>query len=239
MIRVGVCGFPASYASLFSSLDVIEIQKTFYAPLSERQLLSLLEKRPPHFIFTMKAFQGITHPSTSPTYRRVKLPSHFFPHNLGFFKPTPEVWESVEITLREARILEAQLVVIQCPPSFLATPENLDHLYQFFRNLKRNHLIWGFEPRGNWSWEIIQKVCEEFDLVHVVDPFYGSPVAGSIQYFRLHGRGSYHYRYTQEEIKELAQKLRTSVKETYCLFNNTFMFENALELKKELEKEKF
>ena len=56
-------------------------------------------------------------------------------------------------------------------------------------------------------------------------------------FFRLHGRDGYHYRYTPQEIKELAQKLRSAQGEIFCLFNNTAMWENALELKEELLEE--
>lgn len=234
MIRVGVCGFPVSRISLFQQLDVVEVQKTFYTPLSEKSLLNLRKDAPSSFVFTMKAFQGITHPYTSPTYRRAKLPPHFTPQNLGFFRFTPEVEESTRITLQEAHILQAKVIVIQCPPSFRPTAENIANLARFFQNLESNPFLWGFEPRGNWPSETVQKICEDFHLIHVVDPFYASPTAGGIRYFRLHGRSGYHYRYTQEEIEALAQKLKETQKETFCLFNNTFMLENALELKRKL-----
>ena len=234
MIRIGVCGFPTAQEVLFQKLDVVEVQKTFYTPLSEKHLLNLRKKAPPHFIFTMKAFQGITHPHHSPTYRRAKLPPHFTPQNLGFFQPTQEVQESTAITLREARALKAEVIVIQCPPSFQPTSQNLTNLRRFFQELERNHFIFGFEPRGNWPSELVRQLCEELDLIHIVDPFYASPLAGKIRYFRLHGRGSYHYRYTPDELKELARKLQENPQETFCLFNNTFMLQKALELKEEL-----
>lgn len=233
-IRVGVCGFPVSQDRLFCHLDVIEIQKTFYNLLSEKSLLRLRKKAPPSFLFTMKAFQGITHPFSSPTYRRSKLPPHFVPQNLGFFQPTPEVEESARATVQEAKALQAYLVVVQCPPSFEPTAVNISNIYQFFENLERDDLIWGFEPRGKWPDKTIKKICQDLSLIHIVDPFYGLAVTQDIFYFRLHGRGGYHYRYTSGEIKELAQKLRSAQGEVFCLFNNTTMWENALELKEEL-----
>lgn len=87
MIRVGVCGFPTAQEVLFQKLDVVEVQKTFYTPLSEKHLLNLRKKAPPHFIFTMKAFQSITHPHHSPTYRRAKLPPTSLPKTWAFFNP--------------------------------------------------------------------------------------------------------------------------------------------------------
>ncbi|HOQ67962.1 MAG TPA: DUF72 domain-containing protein [Candidatus Atribacteria bacterium] len=236
-IRVGVCGFPVSQDRLFRHLDVIEIQKTFYNFISEKSLLRLREKAPSSFLFTMKAFQGITHPFSSPTYRRSKLPPHFVPQNLGLFQPTPEVEESARVTVQEAKALQAYFVVVQCPPSFEPTSVNIAHLYQFFENLERGSLIWGFEPRGKWSYETIKKICQDLSLIHIVDPFYNLAVTQSMFYFRLHGRDGYHYRYTPQEIKELAQKLRSAQGEIFCLFNNTAMWENALELKEELLEE--
>ena len=233
-IRVGVCGFPVSQDQLFHHLDVVEVQKTFYNFLSEKNLSRLREKAPSSFLFTMKAFQGITHPFSSPTYRRTKLPPHFVPQNLGFFQPTPEVEESARRTIQEARALGASVVVVQCPPSFLATSVNIAHLYQFFESLERDNLIWGFEPRGKWPVETIKKICQDLSLIHIVDPFYSIPITKDIFYFRLHGKGSYHYRYTPQEIKELAEKLKAVSGKGFCLFNNTAMFENALELKEVL-----
>lgn len=130
-IRIGVCGFPVSQDQLFHRLDVVEVQKTFYNLVSEKSLARLREKAPSSFLFTMKAFQGITHPFSSPTYRRSKLPPHFFPQNLGFFQPTPEVEESTRATIQEAKALGTSAVVVQCPPSFEPNSVNISHLRIF------------------------------------------------------------------------------------------------------------
>ncbi len=231
MIHVGVCGFPASRDTLFSSLEVIEIQKTFYDLLSEKSLRRLFSGAPPGFLFTLKAFQGITHPASSPTYRRTQLPEHFEASHLGFFQPTQEVEESARITLHSAELINARVIVFQCPPSFQPTPSNLENFYRFFTHFNRGSLLFAFEPRGKWPEETVRKVCEDLRLIHVVDPFFGDPTTPSPYYFRLHGRGKYHYRYTREEMENLATKLEHFTGEVFCLFNNTAMFENAQELK--------
>ncbi len=172
---------------------------------------------------------------SSPTYRRTILPPHFHPPNLGFFRPTPEVQESLQLTLKNADILKARVIVFQCPPSFRPTPQNLENLYRFFHHLDRGPFLLAFEPRGHWERETIQKTCEDLKLIHVVDPFYGEPTTPPPYYFRLHGKGKYHYCYTPEEINTLAMKFKNLTGEIFCLFNNTAMFENAQELKKTLE----
>jgi len=231
MIRVGVCGFPRKRAELFQHLDVVEVQKTFYNLVPPESLVRLREEAPPSFVFTMKAFQGITHPASSPTYRRTRLPSGFRPENLGFFQDTEEVATCARFTFEEAVALQAKVIVFQCPPSFTPTPEHRRNLVRFFERFPRKEVLLAWEPRGKWRKEDIRVICQELDLVHVVDPFGDSPQWGEVVYFRLHGRGSYRYCYSDEELRFLAKLLKASSKDAFCLFNNIPMFENALSLR--------
>ncbi|WP_438313674.1 DUF72 domain-containing protein [Candidatus Caldatribacterium sp. SIUC1] len=231
MIRVGVCGFPRKRAELFRCLDVVEVQKTFYTFVPLESLVRLREEAPPSFAFTMKAFQGITHPASSPTYRRTRLPSDFRLENLGFFQDTEEVALCARSTFEEAMALQAKAIVFQCPPSFTPTLEHRQNLVRFFERFPRKGVLLAWEPRGEWREEDIRALCQELDLVHVVDPFKDSPQWGEIVYFRLHGKGSYRYRYSDEDLRFLAKLLKASPKDAFCLFNNVPMFENALSLR--------
>jgi len=58
--------------------------------------------------------------------------------------------------------------------------------------------------------------------LHVVDPLEAKPLAGTISYFRLHGRGG--YRYTDSDLETL---LSTCSETTYRLFNNVSMVSDA------------
>lgn len=72
--------------------------------------------RPPaKFEFTLKAWQLITHPASSPTYRKagIKVPPGTG-ENYGFFKLGDEVHEAWEKTRRFAQALEAKVIVFQC-----------------------------------------------------------------------------------------------------------------------------
>ena len=52
------------------------------------------------------------------------------------------------------------------------------------------------------------------------------PLHGEPWYFRLHGGPRYQYRYSQEELEHLKDKLGN--KESYILFNNLNMYYDAL-----------
>ena len=95
-----------------------------------------------------------------------------------------------------------------------------------------------WEPRGDWleKPQVIRKLCDEFRLVHVVDLLRHDPASpGSLVYCRLHGLGkrevNYVYRYTDDDLRQLARKLsaleKMGCKEAYILFNNISMFEDA------------
>jgi uncharacterized protein YecE (DUF72 family) len=84
--------------------------------------------------------------------------------------------------------------------------------------------VW--EPRGEWEVEEVRELCKELDLVHGVDPFHQSPVAGPLGYFRLHGRTGYRYRYSDQDLEEL-REMAGKHGSCYVLFNNISMLEDA------------
>ncbi|MDR7568789.1 MAG: DUF72 domain-containing protein, partial [Armatimonadota bacterium] len=76
-----------------------------------------------------------------------------------------------------------------------------------------------------WPAELVVQLCRELDLLHCVDPFVTPPGYGHPRYFRLHGRHGYRYRYTDEDLLALRRMCSGA---TYVLFNNTYMWEDAL-----------
>lgn len=71
-VQVGTCGFAAAQATLFREFDILEVQQTFYQPPGVSTVTRWREHAPPDFIFTIKAWQLLTHEPGSPTYRRLK-----------------------------------------------------------------------------------------------------------------------------------------------------------------------
>ena len=221
-LRLGLCGWNGSQGAYFRDFDCIEIQSTFYDPPSLQVVRKWRSAAPPDFHFCMKAWQLITHRAASPTYRRLRSP---LPANdieaVGSFRQTEQVWLAWQRTVDVARAVDARVILFQCPKSFLPTSENLINFSAFFRRVSRVGLRLAFEPRGEtWTEEIVQDLCAEHDLIHCVDPFETTSVHGDIRYWRLHGRGSYSYRYTDADLAALRQLLIKRPQPGYLMFNN-------------------
>lgn len=68
-IHVGCCGFPIAMSEYFKKFNLVELQSTFYKLPLERTAKKWRSIAPANFKFTVKAFQGISHPIESPTWR--------------------------------------------------------------------------------------------------------------------------------------------------------------------------
>jgi uncharacterized protein YecE (DUF72 family) len=73
-VRIGLCGFTIAIAEYPRRFPVVEVQQTFYEPPSEKVMRRWRASVPDGFEFTIKAWQLVTHPAASPTYRRLKRP---------------------------------------------------------------------------------------------------------------------------------------------------------------------
>ncbi len=231
-VKVGTCGFPVSRAKLYENVDVVEVQNIFYKFPRKETVEKWRKEAPVTVEFTLKASQLITHPPTSPTYRKagLKIPDDIR-DKLGFFRPTKEVFDAWEKTLEYAALLHAEIIIFQTPASFKPTKENIHNLITFFREIESYDVVTGWEPRGDWDDELLLDIFTRIGIVHVVDPFKNEPIYGEIAYFRLHGRGrGYKWRYSDEELEVLASKLLDD-RPNYVLFNNTNMFEDAVRFK--------
>jgi uncharacterized protein YecE (DUF72 family) len=228
-LKVGCCGFPQARRAYYRSLPLVEVQKTFYQLPRVKTSLNWRHEAPPHFEFTLKAWQLITHRPSSPTYRHLSHPiAEDQREAYGSFKPTPEIFHAWQETLEVARALEAEIIVFQSPSSFGPGPKNIKQMRDFFLSIDRDGLQLAWEPRGHWEPEEAGKICRELDLLHVVDPFNGREKAGSMIYWRLGGTGGYRHRYSDQELNKLASMLRRSKKKKgYVLFNNVYMWEDA------------
>jgi uncharacterized protein YecE (DUF72 family) len=234
MVKTGCCGFPVSFKKYLYSFDVVEVQKTFYKPPNPETAIKWrkeADKINSDFEFVIKAFQLITHPPSSPTYRKAGIKAE----KTGFFRPSGEVMEAWEKTEEIARILKAKKILFQTPLSFHCSEENISNMQDFFGSIKGFILIW--EPRG-WDEESLMRAkerLEDYGVVHCVDPMISKPLFGDINYFRLHGRYEgrrivYSHNYSEEELT----KLRDSIggeRSCYVMFNNKNMFENAQRFK--------
>ncbi|RME66125.1 MAG: DUF72 domain-containing protein, partial [Nitrospirae bacterium] len=127
MLKIGTCGFPVARNRYYRDFSVVEVQKTFYEPPSQETLKKWRDEAPEGFEFTLKAWQIITHPFTSPTYRRTKS-IYGNTDNYGFFRDTQEVYQAWERTRLVAEVLKAEIILFQTPSSFKPTDENIKNM---------------------------------------------------------------------------------------------------------------
>lgn len=225
-IRVGCRGFAMAQAAYYRLFDIVEVQQTFYQPPRLETLTRWRDAAPPGFVFTLKAWQLITHPPSSPTYRRLRLPISEDRRPLyGAFQPSAEVWSAWQTTLHSAQVLDARLVLFQTPASFTPQAQNIAQLRGFISRVRPEagdvQLAW--EPRG-WPVGLAQDLCAELGITRVVDPFRDTPPPTGLRYFRLHGVDGYGHQYTDAELEDLRGLCQG---ETWCLFNNRSMAADA------------
>ena len=219
-VRIGLCGWTIAQASYVRRFPLVEVQHTFYEPPSDAVLARWRAQAPTDFEFTIKAWQLVTHESTSPTYRRLKQPLPDSAHGqVGSFRTTPATLAAWQRTLECARVLQASAVLLQCPKSFRPTDENVERLRTFVGQVQRpsGRLLW--EPRGAWPTELLAELCAELDLVHVVDPMHTETVTPERTYYRLHGTTGPRHVHTDDELRRLRDLVKGRPS-PYVLFNN-------------------
>jgi len=254
MIRIGPAGwtykewngvvYPAHRPSSFQQLsflaeffDTVEINTSFYRPISSRMAASWVQKveRNKHFRFTAKLWRGFTHERHATSVEEQQVQEGFTP-------------------LLEAHRLGA--VLLQFPPSFQNTAENRDYLTKLHEKFENYPLVVEFRHAG-WNEVSVLSLLEQLGigLCNIDQPVFKDSFAPSarttsqIGYVRLHGRNydnwwtgnqyagaRYDYLYSVEELHPWLDRIRAinnTAKETYVIANNTYQgkgIANALEL---------
>jgi uncharacterized protein YecE (DUF72 family) len=239
-VFIGTCGFPTARSRYYSLFRVVELQETFYDMPAPERMGELRREAPSDFMFTVKVFQGLTHTSDSPTWRKIKRAKlRGDLKNYGLLRPTRENLELWDEFVESVKQLNPSFYVFQTPPSMRITEENVKDVIEFFRTIGANESF-GWEPRG-YSYEkpeLLRRIFEEVNIVHIVDPFKRSPLLNrNTAYLRLHGIGkgevNYSYKYTDDDLarlRDIVNSLNSSV--VYVMFNNVHMLDDALRFKK-------
>lgn len=187
MIQIGCCGFALAQEKYFTAFDCVEVESSFYNLPRRDTAARWRAAAPRDFVFTLKAWQVITHPASSPTYRRTRLDERDRDYcgQFGFNATVRWAWEE---TFAVAETLRAAAVVFQCPANFRPTTENVRRVRQFFERAKRGRWQMAWEPRGEWEAALVAKLCEDLDLIHVVDPLASPPATtAGPRYYRVRG----------------------------------------------------
>ncbi|WFO75777.1 DUF72 domain-containing protein [Desulfurococcaceae archaeon MEX13E-LK6-19] len=250
-IWVGCCGFPVSRKKYYQHFKIVELQNTFYNLPSSEWARKFKEELPEEFIVSIKAWQVITHPSSSPTWKKMKDKPSGEIKNYGWLKPTKENIDAWNKIVDLAKIIGAKFIVLQTPGSMPYNEESVRWVYQFFKeiiSLTPREIVIGWEPRGQWltanAIHDLEKILNEYNVVHIVDLFKHEPVTRNLLYTRLHGIGkgevNYRYKYTDDDLNRLANIImKLGLSRNYVLFNNVYMFNDALRFKEMLSQHGF
>jgi len=199
-------GWPSSkwlefYASQFNT---VELNNTFYHLPAEKTFLQWEKRVPEGFTFAVKASRFITH-----------------------MKKLKEVEEPLHIFLSRARRLKAKRgpVLFQLPPQWRCDLQRLEAFLQGLPN-DLNAIFEFREP--SWLCEELYAVLRKFNAGFCIFdmPGWQTPliVTSKSAYIRFHGsRVLYGSRYSKEELREWAQKIRELLQdhlEVYVYFNN-------------------
>ncbi|GBC72743.1 hypothetical protein HRbin04_00135 [archaeon HR04] len=244
MRYVGCCSRRVTWQEYTRLFNAIEVDSTFYRLPRVDTAKRWFESTSGKVRFCIKAFQCITHPLTSPTWKRAgsQMPK-INQERYGHLKPTEENFEYWNSTLAVCKAVNAKICLLQLPPSFECNDEYVNNAIAFLSSIRRDGISIGIELR-NRSWmaeENRGKLLSilDRDVVHVTDPFTWIPlVVGNIAYLRMHGKLSirgntirydYSHMYSDYELVRLKNIVDAlSADEIYIMFNNINMHEDAL-----------
>lgn len=209
----------------------VEINSSFYRPPNPGYAINWAKRVPTSFLFTVKLWQKFTHPKM---YKEATGETAAISQDdIDLFR------RGIEPLVRQKKL---GAILAQFPPSFKNDGFGRQILGAVFRHfgeyrlaVELRHRSWSDDPntasllrQNNMAW------------VQIDEPKFASSVAAEIPltadwaYFRFHGRNAetwwkgdaetrYKYLYSEDEINELAEKVRTTSQKTsltFAFFNN-------------------
>ena len=235
----------AYYSRFF---DTVEVNSSFYRPPSPKTAQSWDERTPAGFKFSVKLWQKFTHPAVyeAATGETTAVSQG----DIDLFRAALEPL---------ARSGKLGALLAQFPPSFKNSPRSRG-VIRGISNAFAGYPV-AVELRDR-SWSDDPSTAgylRELALawVNIDEPKFASsiamevPVTSDLAYFRFHGRNAeewwsgdnetrYRYLYLEEQLRQLADRMRVCMKETklmFGFFNNhwqAYAPHNATELKREL-----
>jgi len=234
------------YSQFFNT---VEINSSFYRPPNPGYVYNWIKRVPEGFLFTIKLWQKFTHPKMyqEATGEAVAISQE----DVALFK------RSLEPLARYGKL---GALLAQFPPSFKNDGFGWQIMEAVIRTfgeyrlaVELRHRSWSddentarFLKENNVSWVKIDEPKFQSSIAAEV------PVTSDIAYFRFHGRNTemwwkgdsetrYKYLYSDEEIHELAGKVKADSEKTsltFALFNNHWQGyapRNAVDMKKALK----
>ncbi|MEM2196193.1 MAG: DUF72 domain-containing protein [Sulfolobales archaeon] len=202
-------GMLSSYVKFF---DTVEVNSSFYTILSGKLYEGLASVAPPSFLFSVKMYKGITHKKIlNPKLVEAELDSFF---------------NSIQPLVVKGKL---GAVLVQLPPR---SRGELPWLEEFIASLPEKIRV-AIEFRDqSWLENEVFSMLRKYGVAYVVvdEPLLPPIIelTADFLYVRWHGRGErpwYYYRYTMDELRLWAEKLKDIIDHVELLlgyFNNHF-----------------
>ena len=192
--------------------DFVEVNSTFYEIPKLKTVESWRKIVPPGFKFSVRCNQVVIH--------KFK------------FKAVPETFEVLEKMVVICKILDAEILHFQTPPSFLPNKANAETIMDFFSSAKLDSIRAALEIRSTSDTEPgFFKIMQDLNIIHAIDLLKGKKPAYSsdILYTRLFGKG-YHniYQPLDSELKKVDKiASKGNIKKAYITMHSNRMFKDA------------
>jgi len=234
------------YSQFFNT---VEINSSFYRPPNPGYVYNWVRRVPKGFLFTVKLWQKFTHPKM---YKEATGEEAVISQrDVDIFK------QSIEPLVKYGKL---GALLAQFPPSFKNDHYGKQILNAVIRTFGQYRLAVELRHRS-WSddKETATLLRENYaSWVQIDEPKFktsvaeGLPITADMIYFRFHGRNAemwwkgnaetrYKYLYSQEEVNELADKVKSlteKAKLAFVLFNNHwqgYAARNAVDMQKALQ----
>ncbi len=199
------------------AFDFVEVNSTFYEIPRLRLVESWRRLVPPNFEFAVRCNKALTHQCK--------------------FQPMPQAYEILKTMTDICRILKADILHLQTPPTFQTTKDSVEHMRNFFSSADLESIRLALEIRGakrSLNPDLV-KIMQDHNMIHCVDlskdeePAYTS----DILYSRLFGKGRHNiYQPTDDELKEIDGKASKGDHKTVAIsFHFVRMYKDAARLK--------
>ncbi len=234
------------YSQFFNA---VELNSSFYRPPAPAAAASWAKKTPDGFLFTVKLWQKFTHPKMYEA--AVGEAAAVSLADVATFK------NSLEPLASRGRL---GCVLAQFPPSLVNNKTGkqvlagvIKHFGEYGLAVELRHKSWSDDPgtadflrQANVAWVAIDEPKFSFSIAGDL------PLTSDMAYFRFHGRNAemwwkgnaetrYMYLYSEEEIAQLAEKVKAAAEKTsrtFVFFNNhwqAYAPRNANDLKRALQ----
>ncbi|HSI65897.1 MAG TPA: DUF72 domain-containing protein [Planococcus sp. (in: firmicutes)] len=200
---------------------IVELDSSFYAVQPERNIRKWIDETPNNFQFIVKAYQGMT------GHQRGENP----------FESRDEMFDAYCKSIRPLKEADKlAMVLLQFPPWFDCTKENVGQLQEIIGRLEEFDLAVEFRHQSWYRGEMAEKtieflksnrlihsVCDEPQAGEGSIPFVPVPAREDKVLIRLHGRNvhgwlnpgntkkwrevRYLYDYNEEELTEISQAI--------------------------------